>query len=307
MKFIFVLLMLVISNIGYTQITIATVDNDFKITNSYGRTTRYPLYDVRYRIDETDSVVNFMASSGLVINKTKSSDLIIAGKTTSVEKIKWISDNLTGQANASSSSSSTTSLDSTTFDSYAQIAPVNAATVTINYQLKEAVYQSIIAPATMTLAYSNARIGSIHHIAIAPVGASSIVTFAGFVENAATVTTKTFTAYTVLTIKQLSTTSAEIVNIYNPALNVTTAIPQGVSTVASALLSQTIPITNGITPNTNTDITHLEIFYQIGGAGTKLRLIPTIDFALTSIVGNDVNITLGSTPSVNDKFYILIK
>ena len=124
------------------------------------------------------------------------------------------------------------------FDVNTQLTPANAATATIDYASKNAVYQSISAPATMTLAYSNALKGGVHHIVITPSGASSTVTFTNFIENGATVTTKTFTGYTILTVKQLTSTSAEIVNIYRPT---SSTVSKGTATLSNGTVTVSEP------------------------------------------------------------------
>lgn len=88
----------------------------------------------------------------------------------------------------------------------------------------------------------------------------------------------------------------------------TSVLPQGSLTVgASPTTTIIVPITNGVTPLTTTDITHIELWYQAGGTGAKTMLVPTVDFTLTSISGSNVTMVVGSTPTAGDKFYILIK
>lgn len=119
----------------------------------------------------------------------------------------------------------------------ATLTPANNTTATINYNSNHSVYQLISAPLVLTIAYTNAVIGSIHHIAIAPISTSTAVTFTGFTENGAAVTTKTFTGYTVLTIRQITTTSAEIIGTYTPSAvtmqSGTTAAFAGISTASN--------------------------------------------------------------------------
>jgi len=167
------------------------------------------------------------------------------------------------------------------------------------------VYQSVVAPATMTLAYNNATVGGIHNIAIAPSGVSSTVTFTGFVENGAPVTTKTFTAYTVLTVKQLTTTSAEIVGSYTPSLDAPYALPVISSANITATIGQTaftfvVSGVNATTVNTSRFEIYRNGILAQAGAGN--------DYTLGTITATNIPITWnGVAVLAGDKFYLKIR
>lgn len=95
---------------------------------------------------------------------------------------------------------------------------------------------------------------------------------------------------------------------WDKVITASRAYPQGSLTVgASPTTTIVVPITNASIPNVNTDITHIELWYQSLGTGVKALLVPSVDFTLTSISGNNVTLVLGSAPATTDKFYILIK
>jgi hypothetical protein len=188
-----------------------------------------------------------------------------------------------------------------------QLSPANAATATIDYALKNAVYQSINAPATMTLAYSNATVGGIHHIAIAPSGANSTVTFTNFFENGSPVTSKLFTKYTILTVRQLTATSAEIVDTYVPNSN-TSPIPQGVvNALASAV--QNVPMSVAVAEGV--DISRYEVVLESGSnrfMQYPLSLDPTNGYSITVSPNRlTVNVTFPNALAGTEKVYVRVR
>jgi hypothetical protein len=187
------------------------------------------------------------------------------------------------------------------FDYYGIATPADNTTFSTDFKYKGSVYQRIDTPANLTLTHTNGKIGAIHTYALNPTGATSTITFqlGRFVQGNALVATKTIDTYTVITVRMVSATTAEIIDIYEPLR---------VEQIFTKSYSTTIPTNTEI--NINVPVAGMTIAtgkVYMSWSGTKPfgLIINSPQVQNGSVIVTIANYTLGSvSPALDFKFTV---